>query len=65
MWILTSTKYIQSKHIRHIHKYHLREREHASILYNSIRVIIYYIASMWLLNAIQKQTQCKKRGLEE
>ena len=41
-------------------------RENTNILYNSIGVLIYYIASMWVLNVIQKQTQHKeKRGLEE
>ena len=72
MWILTPTNYIQSKHVRYIHKYHLwerereRGREHTNIQYNSMLVFIYYIASIWILHVIQKQTQHKeKRGLEE
>ena len=38
-----------------------REREHTSILYNSMWVIIYNRASMWVVNAIQKQTLHKKK----
>ena len=64
MWIVTPTKYAQSKHVRYIHKYHVKK--HTSILYNNMWVSIYYIASMWILKTIQKQTQHnEKRGLEE
>ena len=38
-----------------------REREHTSILYNSMWVIIYNRASMWVVNVIQKQTLHKKK----
>ena len=41
-------------------------KKYTSILYNNMWVSIYYIASMWILKTIQKQTQHnEKRGLEE